>query len=162
MCSSLIGIGLRVRNVLADVVFDQFSGQPSDSTPNRRDQVQDLPARSVTFQRSFHRLDLSLEPPNAGEQLVFMFVDMAHKAEAYPAQLSGGEKQRLAVAAATIRDPEVLILDEPTSGLDGKNMRRMASSIRQAARDGAAVIVITHDLELMAAACTCKVVLPSQ
>ena len=78
----------------------------------------------------------------------------------HPQSLSGGEKQRLAVAAATIRDPEVLILDEPTSGLDGKNMRRMARSIQQAAGDGAAIIVITHDLELMAAACTRKVVLP--
>jgi hypothetical protein len=84
MCSSLIGIGLRVRNVLADVVFDQFSGQPSDSTPNRCDQVQDLTARGVAFQRSFHSLDLSLKPSNAGEQLVFVLIGMAHNIGGYP------------------------------------------------------------------------------
>lgn len=80
-------------------------------------------------------------------------------AERHPQSLSGGEKQRLAVACATIRSPDILILDEPTSGLDGKNMRHMAESIRQAAASGAVVIVITHDLELMAEVCTSKIVL---
>ncbi len=79
----------------------------------------------------------------------------------HPQSLSGGEKQRLAVACAAIRAPKVLILDEPTSGLDGKNMHRIADSIRQAAAAGAADIVITHDLELMNEVCTSKIVLNS-
>ncbi|MDR2503690.1 MAG: ABC transporter ATP-binding protein [Deltaproteobacteria bacterium] len=82
-------------------------------------------------------------------------------AERHPQSLSGGEKQRLAVACATVRKPRMLILDEPTSGLDGENMRRMADSMQQAARDGACLLVITHDLELMELACADKITLPS-
>ena len=75
-------------------------------------------------------------------------------AQRHPQSLSGGEKQRLAVACAAIRQPRMLILDEPTSGLDGENMRRMAESMRRAATDGACLLVITHDLELMRRVCT--------
>jgi energy-coupling factor transport system ATP-binding protein len=84
---------------------------------------------------------------------------LRHLAERHPQSLSGGEKQRLAVACAAIRRPRMLILDEPTSGLDGENMRRMAESMRRAAADGACLLVITHDLELMDLACTEKIVL---
>lgn len=84
---------------------------------------------------------------------------LLHLKERHPQSLSGGEKQRLAVACAAIRSPKVLILDEPTSGLDGENMHRMGESIKAVARNGASVIVITHDLELMAEVCTCKLVL---
>ncbi len=78
-------------------------------------------------------------------------------AERHPQSLSGGEKQRLAVACAFIRQPKILILDEPTSGLDGRNMQRMAKSIEIAANEGAAVIIITHDLELMNHVCLYKI-----
>ncbi len=84
---------------------------------------------------------------------------LAPLAERHPQSLSGGEKQRLAVACAAIRKPRMLILDEPTSGLDGENMRRMATSMRRAAADGACLLVITHDLELMRLVCTEKIVL---
>ncbi len=84
---------------------------------------------------------------------------LAHLAERHPQSLSGGEKQRLAVACAAIRRPRMLILDEPTSGLDGENMRRMAKSMRRAAADGACLLVITHDLELMDLVCMDKIVL---
>jgi energy-coupling factor transport system ATP-binding protein len=77
----------------------------------------------------------------------------------HPQSLSGGEKQRLAVACALIRRPRMLILDEPTSGLDGENMQRMGDSIREAAAKGACLLVITHDLEFMSLACTEKFVL---
>ncbi|MDR2489031.1 MAG: ABC transporter ATP-binding protein [Desulfovibrio sp.] len=81
-------------------------------------------------------------------------------ARRHPQSLSGGEKQRLAVACAAIRGPRMLILDEPTSGLDGENMRRMAQSMRRAAANGACLLVITHDLEFMHPVCTEKLVLP--
>ncbi len=80
-------------------------------------------------------------------------------AQRHPQSLSGGEKQRLAVACAAIRRPRMLILDEPTSGLDGENMRRMAKSMQRAAGEGACLLVITHDLELMDLVCTDKIVL---
>ncbi len=71
----------------------------------------------------------------------------------HPQSLSGGQKQRLAIAAALMKDPALLILDEPTSGLDGAGLRGLAGLLRQRAAEGAAVLVITHDLELIEAAC---------
>ncbi len=81
-------------------------------------------------------------------------------AERHPQSLSGGEKQRLSVAAAMIRKPDAVFLDEPTSGLDGENMRRMGRDLRRAADAGAAVVVITHDLEFMHSVCDAKLTLP--
>jgi energy-coupling factor transport system ATP-binding protein len=76
----------------------------------------------------------------------------------HPQSLSGGEKQRLAVACAVCRKPAALLLDEPTSGLDGGNMQILANNLAEVAEQGAAVVVITHDLELMQAVCTDRVV----
>lgn len=67
----------------------------------------------------------------------------------HPQSLSGGEKQRLAVAAGVAVPPKLVILDEPTSGLDGYNLRLMAEHIRRLAVQGRAVLVITHDVELI-------------
>lgn len=85
--------------------------------------------------------------------------DLGHVQHRHPQSLSGGEKQRLAVACAAVRNPAVLILDEPTSGLDGENMRRMAACLHGIAATGTCVLLITHDLELMALVCTTKLVL---
>jgi energy-coupling factor transport system ATP-binding protein len=78
----------------------------------------------------------------------------------HPQSLSGGEKQRLTVACALAKEPDILILDEPTSGLDGENMRRIAAALEARARGGAHMLLITHDLELMDAACTRALRLP--
>ena len=48
------------------------------------------------------------------------------------------------------KDPEILILDEPTSGLDGANMQRVARALQKQAQAGKAILLITHDLELLA------------
>lgn len=74
---------------------------------------------------------------------------LAHLADRHPQSLSGGEKQRLVVACALAKRPALLILDEPTSGLDGRNMRVIAAQLAQFAMDGGAVLLITHDLELL-------------
>ena len=78
----------------------------------------------------------------------------------HPQSLSGGEKQRLVIACALAKQPDVLILDEPTSGLDGRNMQRIAASLDLCAKRGACVLVITHDLELMEAVCSRALRLP--
>ena len=80
-------------------------------------------------------------------------LDLWKYRERHPASLSGGQKQRLSIAMALVQDTQVIIFDEPTSGLDGKNMRRVSEIIRQAARNGKAVLVITHDEEFMANVC---------
>lgn len=75
---------------------------------------------------------------------------LEHLRHRHPQSLSGGEKQRLVIACALAKDPDVLILDEPTSGLDGNNMQRVADVLKRAAQKGKAILLITHDLELLA------------
>ena len=70
--------------------------------------------------------------------------------ERHPQSLSGGQKQRLVIACALAKNPDILILDEPTSGLDGANMKRVADALKEQADRGKAVLLITHDLELLA------------
>ena len=69
--------------------------------------------------------------------------------DAHPSALSGGHKQRLAIACAIFSGRRILILDEPTSGLDGQNMRLIAERLKSEARNGRTVLVITHDRELI-------------
>lgn len=71
-----------------------------------------------------------------------------------PQSLSGGEKQRLAIAAALIAGPALLILDEPTSGLDAGNMRRLGRLLQRTADRGGLVLVVTHDREFIHTCCT--------
>lgn len=80
--------------------------------------------------------------------------------ERHPQSLSGGEKQRLVIACAVAKKPDVIILDEPTSGLDGRNMQKVADILNDMASKGAAVIVITHDLELINKVCRYALRLP--
>jgi energy-coupling factor transport system ATP-binding protein len=91
--------------------------------------------------------------PAQAESLLACY-HLQNLAERHPATFSGGQKLRLLLAVAEARDPAILLLDEPTSGLDGENMRRVARRLRQRADSGKMVLVITHDREFIAAACT--------
>ena len=71
----------------------------------------------------------------------------------HSATLSGGQKQRLAVAACVAADKRVLVFDEPTSGLDLDGMQRIARLLGRLADQGCAILVVTHDLELVARVC---------
>lgn len=71
----------------------------------------------------------------------------------HPASLSGGQKQRVVIAAAYMRTLKLVIFDEPTSGLDAENMKRVGDLMREMARRGIAVFVITHDYELILNTC---------
>ena len=82
---------------------------------------------------------------------------LAHLKSRHPHSLSGGEKQRLVVACALMKRPELLILDEPTSGLDGRNMRIIAHELRRYAASGGSVLLITHDLELLGLIADCRI-----
>ncbi|WP_308776335.1 ABC transporter ATP-binding protein [uncultured Bilophila sp.] len=108
-------------------------------------------------------VSLSLAGHGAGDVpgLLSLFA-LEGLAERHPQSLSGGEKQRLVIACAFAKRPDVLILDEPTSGLDGRNMRRIADALELLAGRGACVLVITHDLELMGLSCARALRLPLQ
>jgi ABC-type lipoprotein export system ATPase subunit len=76
-------------------------------------------------------------------------VGLGHRADALPATLSGGEKQRCAIARALVADPPVLLCDEPTGNLDAKNSRTIMDLLSQAAREhGCSVVLVTHDDEV--------------
>ena len=87
---------------------------------------------------------------------------LAKLTDRHPQSLSGGEKQRLVIACALVKNPEILILDEPTSGLDGGNMRIISDCMRMAADNGACVLLISHDLELIHLNCDSALHLPFQ
>jgi energy-coupling factor transport system ATP-binding protein len=79
---------------------------------------------------------------------------IAHLAGADPRDLSGGERQRAAIAAILAAEPPALLLDEPTRGLDAPAKAGLARLLRALAAGGAAVVVATHDAELVAECAT--------
>ena len=64
----------------------------------------------------------------------------------YPAQLSGGQQQRVAIARALALDPEVMLFDEPTSALDPERVKEVLDAMRQLAKGGMTMVVVTHEL----------------
>lgn len=75
-------------------------------------------------------------------------LDIAHLADARPAELSGGELRRMAIARALSQKPAVLLADEPTGDLDDANTERVLSVLKDTARNGnAAVLIVSHDNE---------------
>jgi cell division transport system ATP-binding protein len=76
-------------------------------------------------------------------------VGLAAKATSYPRELSGGEQQRVAIARALVNDPFVLVADEPTGNLDERATRGVFQLLREINASGTAVIMATHNLELI-------------
>ena len=76
-------------------------------------------------------------------------VGLADKAEAYPGQLSGGEKQRTALARAVVNQPVLLLADEPTGNLDQKNAEEIMRLLEKINRQGTTVLVVSHNQELV-------------
>ena len=74
-------------------------------------------------------------------------LEVEHRADAYPRQLSGGEAQRVAIARALAPDPALLLMDEPTSSLDQSRRGSLGVVIRELARAGRALLIATHDTE---------------
>lgn len=81
-------------------------------------------------------------------------LNLIHLKDAHPMALSGGEKQRVAIASAIASKKEILIFDEPTSGLDLKNMMKVSENLQYLQSLGITSFIITHDFELICEACS--------
>ena len=73
-------------------------------------------------------------------------VGIPEKAGAYPADLSGGQQQRVAIARALAMDPKLMLFDEPTSALDPEMIREVLDVMRDLARSGMTMVVVTHEM----------------
>jgi polar amino acid transport system ATP-binding protein len=73
-------------------------------------------------------------------------VGLADKIDTYPAQLSGGQQQRVAIARALAMKPKLMLFDEPTSALDPELVGDVLDAMRQLARDGMTMVVVTHEI----------------
>lgn len=73
-------------------------------------------------------------------------VGLADKAQSYPSQLSGGQQQRVAIARALAMKPKAMLFDEPTSALDPELVGEVLSVIKDLARDGMTMVVVTHEM----------------
>ena len=73
-------------------------------------------------------------------------VGIPEKADSYPADLSGGQQQRVAIARALAMDPKLMLFDEPTSALDPEMIREVLDVMRDLARKGMTMVVVTHEM----------------
>ena len=73
-------------------------------------------------------------------------VGLADRADAYPIQLSGGQKQRVAIVRALAMEPDVMLFDEPTSALDPEMVGEVLDVMKELAREGMTMVVVTHEM----------------
>ena len=73
-------------------------------------------------------------------------VGLQDRADAYPIQLSGGQKQRVAIVRALMMEPEVMLFDEPTSALDPEMVGEVLEVMKELAREGMTMVVVTHEM----------------
>lgn len=88
-------------------------------------------------------------PKNEAEEIgrkMLKKVGMLDRADHYPHQLSGGQQQRVAIARALATDPEIIYFDEPTSALDPELIGEVLSVMRQLAKEGMTMVVVTHEM----------------
>ncbi len=83
------------------------------------------------------------------EKIAFELLDkvgLRSKADQYPAQLSGGQKQRVAIARALAMRPKAMLFDEPTSALDPEMVKEVLDVMKQLAKEGMTMVVVTHEM----------------
>ncbi len=80
-----------------------------------------------------------------GEELL-QRVGLIDKKDAYPSQLSGGQKQRIAIARALAMQPDVMLFDEPTSALDPEMVKEVLDVMKELAKEGTTMVVVTHEI----------------
>jgi ABC-type histidine transport system ATPase subunit len=93
-----------------------------------------------------HVLKLDKKTATARGEAMLEKVGLSGKLGAYPAQLSGGQQQRVAIARALAMEPDVLLFDEPTSALDPELVGEVLKVMRDLAKEGRTMLVVTHEM----------------
>ena len=89
---------------------------------------------------------MTKEQASAKAEELLARIGLADKAEAYPAQLSGGQKQRIAIVRSLAMNPDVILFDEPTSALDPEMVGEVLDVMKELAREGMTMVVVTHEM----------------
>lgn len=110
-----------------------------------------LPALTVYENVMLPLVPLPLSPTERHERVVAALeqVNIAHRADHLPGELSGGEQQRTAVARAIVNQPRLILADEPTGELDSENAGRIMELLSTLAASGCTVLVASHDAEVI-------------
>jgi len=91
-------------------------------------------------------LKLSEQDARARAEQLLARVNLSEKADQYPSRLSGGQKQRVAIARALAMNPEIMLFDEPTSALDPEMVGEVLEVMKQLAKEGMTMVVVTHEM----------------
>jgi len=129
----------RLRNQKIGFIFQAFNLIPDLNVANNID----VPLRYRRFSAAERRRRITESLERVG---------LSARARHYPAELSGGQQQRVAIARALAGSPRLLLADEPTGNLDSQMARGVIELIEELHRDGATIVMVTHDPELAARA----------
>ncbi len=116
------------------MVFQQFNLFPHLSV------MENIPLAPMKLKKT------AKEAAEARAMELLKRIGLEEKATAYPNQLSGGQKQRIAIVRALAMDPDVMLFDEPTSALDPEMVGEVLELMRELAREGMTMVVVTHEM----------------
>ena len=108
-----------------------------------------FPHKTVLQNVTLAPIKLKKGEQKAAEKKAYELLDkvgLREKAKAYPGELSGGQKQRVAIARALAMDPKIMLFDEPTSALDPEMVGDVLDVMKQLAREGMTMVVVTHEM----------------
>ena len=145
------------------ISFDDFSFDYKNHT---RQEIPELRKKSTMVFQSFNLFQRKTVLQNVADPLVWVQKKSREEAEAialkqlekvkmldrlhyYPKHLSGGQQQRVAIARSIAMNPELLLLDEPTSALDPELVGEVLASIRDIAREGNTMIIVSHEMSFV-------------
>ncbi len=101
--------------------------------------------KNITFAPIKHKIMTEEEAKQRAKELLER-VGLSDKQDAYPSQLSGGQKQRIAIARALAMNPDIILFDEPTSALDPEMVNEVLNIMKELARGGMTMVVVTHEI----------------